>query len=57
MYIEQSIDALLFEWKNSKSLKPLLLRGAHQVGKKRVMTALQHINYNNNKPIGRINTH
>jgi len=33
MYIEQSIDALLFEWKNSKSLKPLLLRGAHQVGK------------------------
>lgn len=33
MYIERSIDALLLEWKNSNSLKPLLLRGARQVGK------------------------
>ena len=33
MYIERSIDALLIEWKNSNSLKPLLLRGARQVGK------------------------
>lgn len=33
MYIERSIDALLLEWKNSKILKPLLLRGARQVGK------------------------
>lgn len=33
MYIERSIDALLKEWKNSTSLKPLLLRGARQVGK------------------------
>ena len=33
MYIERSIDALLIEWKNSSSLKPLLLRGARQVGK------------------------
>ena len=33
MYIERSIDSLLLEWKNSKSLKPLLLRGARQVGK------------------------
>lgn len=33
MYIERSIDALLLEWKNSSSLKPLLLRGARQVGK------------------------
>ena len=33
MYIERSIDALLLEWKNSRSLKPLLLRGARQVGK------------------------
>ena len=28
MYIERSIDTLLLEWKNSRSLKPLLLRGA-----------------------------
>ena len=33
MYIERSIDTLLLEWKNSNSLKPLLLRGTRQVGK------------------------
>lgn len=33
MYIERFIDTLLLEWKNSNSLKPLLLRGARQVGK------------------------
>jgi hypothetical protein len=33
MYIERAIDKLLQEWKDSRSLKPLLLRGARQVGK------------------------
>ena len=33
MYIERPIDTLLLEWKNSPRLKPLLLRGARQVGK------------------------
>ena len=33
MYIERAIDALLLEWRNSHILKPLLLRGARQVGK------------------------
>ena len=33
MYIERPIDILLLEWKNSSRLKPLLLRGARQVGK------------------------
>ena len=33
MYIKRSIDTLLLEWKQSPSLKPLLLRGASQVGK------------------------
>ena len=33
MYIERSTDVLLLEWKKSKRLKPLLLRGARQVGK------------------------
>ena len=33
MYIERAIDKLLMEWKQSSSLKPLLLRGARQVGK------------------------
>ncbi|MCH5308390.1 MAG: ATP-binding protein [Prevotella sp.] len=40
MYIERAIDTLLLEWKNSSSLKPLLLRGARQVGKSR---AVQHL--------------
>ena len=33
MYIKRHIDRHLLEWKNSKTLKPLLLRGARQVGK------------------------
>lgn len=33
MYIERPIDALLLEWKNGAVRKPLLLRGARQVGK------------------------
>lgn len=40
MYIERAIDTLLLEWKNSSNLKPLLLRGARQVGKSR---AVQHL--------------
>ena len=33
MYIKRHIDRYLSEWKHSKNLKPLLLRGARQVGK------------------------
>jgi len=33
MYIKRNIDKYLLEWKNSNNLKPLLLRGARQVGK------------------------
>ena len=33
MYLERRIDSLLLEWKNSERRKPLLLRGARQVGK------------------------
>jgi predicted AAA+ superfamily ATPase len=32
-YLERSIDADLLEWKNAEKRKPLLLRGARQVGK------------------------
>lgn len=35
MYFKRHIDLALLEWKNSHSLKPLLLRGARQVGKSR----------------------
>ena len=40
MYLSRSIDTLLIEWKNSISLKPLLLRGARQVGKS---CAVEHL--------------
>ena len=40
MYIERAIDTLLLEWKNGSSLKPLLLRGARQVGKSRAVQNL-----------------
>ena len=40
MYLQRSIDSMLLEWKNSNSLKPLLLRGARQVGKS---SAVQHL--------------
>lgn len=40
MYIERDIDRLLLEWKNGSSLKPLLLRGARQVGKS---SAVEHL--------------
>jgi predicted AAA+ superfamily ATPase len=33
MYIKRNIDKQLLEWKKSNNLKPLLLRGARQVGK------------------------
>ena len=33
MYIKRNIDKHLLEWKKSKKMKPLLLRGARQVGK------------------------
>lgn len=40
MYIERSIDKALLEWKNKANRKPLLLRGARQIGKS---TAIRHL--------------
>lgn len=40
MYLKRAIDTLLIEWKNSNNLKPLLLRGARQVGKS---CAVEHL--------------
>lgn len=39
MYIERSIDKALLEWKDKANRKPLLLRGARQIGKS---TAVHH---------------
>ncbi len=33
MYLERKIDKELLQWKNSATIKPILLRGARQVGK------------------------
>ncbi len=33
MYLERSIDRELLDWKNGQDRKPLLVRGARQVGK------------------------
>ncbi|MDX2249309.1 MAG: hypothetical protein SF052_21145 [Bacteroidia bacterium] len=33
MQLKRNIDTILSDWKNSHSKKPLLLRGARQVGK------------------------
>lgn len=40
MYISREIDKQLNEWKESKQHKPLLLRGARQVGKSSVVRHL-----------------
>jgi len=39
-YLKRKIDIDLLEWKNSESRKPLLLRGARQVGKSSAMREL-----------------
>ena len=40
MYIKRHIDNYLLDWKNDIDRKPLLLRGARQVGK---TTAIKHL--------------
>ena len=40
MYIKRHIDNYLLDWKNAANRKPLLLRGARQVGK---TTAVKHL--------------
>ena len=40
MYIKRHIDNYLLDWKNTSDRKPLLLRGARQVGK---TTAIKHL--------------
>ena len=40
MYYSRDIDGYLWQWKDDKSHKPLLLRGARQVGKS---SAIRHL--------------
>lgn len=46
MYIERKIDIELLEWKDASSKKPLLIRGARQVGKSTAVRNLsKHFDY------------
>ena len=46
MYIERKIDIELLEWKDATSKKPLLIRGARQVGKSTAIRNLsKHFDY------------
>lgn len=46
MYIERKIDVELLEWQGSSSRKPLLIRGARQVGKSTAIRNLsKHFDY------------
>jgi predicted AAA+ superfamily ATPase len=59
-YLERSIDAVLLNWSKEKKRKPLLLRGARQVGKSSAVRHLAlsfqyfvEINFDDNKPVHR----
>ena len=47
MYIKRHIDNYLLDWKNATNRKPLLLRGARQVGKTTIVRefAAKHYKY------------
>ncbi len=46
MQLKRNIDTILFEWKKSHSRKPILLRGARQVGKSTSVKAFaKHFDY------------
>jgi uncharacterized protein len=46
MYLKRAINKVLFDWKNQEKRKPLLLRGARQVGKSSAVRELsKHFEY------------
>jgi len=45
-YLKRKIDAELLEWKETESRKPLILRGARQVGKTAAVRKLGNLFYN-----------
>jgi uncharacterized protein len=46
MYLKRAINQVLFDWKNQEKRKPLLLRGARQVGKSSAVRELStHFEY------------
>ena len=43
--LERKIDAVLSEWKSRPGHKPLIVKGARQIGKTRSISAFAHANY------------
>lgn len=47
IYIERSVDEVLVRWKNDPSHKPLLIKGARQIGKTETIRHFAAANYEN----------
>ena len=47
MYLRRKIDKFLEEWKNDEDRKPLIIKGARQVGKTESIKHFAEDNYNN----------
>ena len=47
MYFKRKIDGFLADWKNNHSRKPLIIKGARQIGKTESILHFAHENYEN----------
>ena len=47
MYLKRKIDSYLIEWKNDSDRKPLIIKGARQIGKTRSIETFASANYRN----------
>lgn len=47
MYFKRKIDEFLIQWKNNPARKPLVVKGARQIGKTESILHFAHENYNN----------
>lgn len=47
MYLKRKIDSFLCEWKNNPGRKPLIVKGARQIGKTKSIETFANINYQN----------
>ena len=47
MYLRRKIDKYLSEWKNNESRKPLIVKGARQIGKTESIKRFAKDNYEN----------
>ena len=43
--LERKIDSVLVEWKNRENHKPLIIKGARQIGKTMSISAFADVNY------------